>query len=148
MRRRRIVKPGYHIDLPDPRQLSDDLVREVMPRATELVKDRAVKEAPRGPTGNLRAGIEERIEKRGLQGVVASTAPHTFLVHEGVKPHTTRVKKKRALKLPSGRLRASAPHPGTKGQPFLTDALEQSRPDLERMFRQDGERMLKGAVDK
>jgi hypothetical protein len=146
MTRRTITKPGYRIDLPDPRQLSEDLVRAVMPRATELVKDRAVKEAPRGRTGNLRAGIEARVEKGGLQGAVASTARHTFLVHEGVKPHRTVVDKKRALKLPSGHLRASAPHPGTRGQPFLTKALEESKPDLERLFRQDGEALLGKAV--
>ncbi len=137
---------GYRIELPDPEKLSAELVRAAMPRATELVKDRAVKEAPVGPTGNLRRGIEARVEKGGLQGVVASTARHTFLVHEGAKAHGIKIVKKRALKLQSGLLRASAQHPGTKGQPFLVKALEESKADLERMFRQDGEEILKKAL--
>lgn len=146
-----ITTHGYRVDLPDPARVSEALVRAAMPQATKIVKDRAVKEAPLGPTGNLRAGIEERVEQRGLRGAVASTAPHTHLVHEGARPHPTvldkrRADKRRALTLPGGILRASAQHPGMKGQPFLTDALEQSGPDLERLFRQDGGAMLEKAV--
>lgn len=142
---------GYRVDLPDPARVSEALVRAAMPEATKIVKDRAMKEAPLGPTGNLRAGIEDRVEQHGLQGVVASTAPHTHLVHEGVRRHATVLNKKRpdprrALKLPGGILRASAQHPGMRGQPFLTDALEQSGPDIERLFRQGGGAMLEKAV--
>jgi hypothetical protein len=117
-----------------------------MPKATALVKDRALKLAPLGPTGNLRAGIEERIEQGGLRGAVASTARHSYIVHEGTKPHPVTLQHKRALKIPAGGgvvLRAHAQHPGNRGQPFLTDAVSQSERELSALFRSDGESWLR-----
>jgi len=139
---------GYRIDLPRPDQVSTDLVREVMPRATEIVKDRAVQEAPLGKTGNLRKGIEGRTDQGGLRGIVASTARHSYIVHEGTAAHGI-VTKKRALKIPAGGgviLRAAASHPGTRGQPFLTRAVEGSADELGELFRSDGESWLKKVI--
>lgn len=134
---------GYRVDLPAPSDVSAELMRKIIPKATKLVKDRALKEVPIGPTGNLKKGIQDRVENHGLQGVVASTAPHTFIIHEGSKRHRIVPVKKRALKLPGGYIRAAAEHPGTKGQPYLTKALAESGPEVERMFRQEGEGFLK-----
>lgn len=136
---------GFRVDLPDPSRLSDGVVRAAMPEAAELVKDRAVKLAP-VVRGTLREGIEARVEKGGLQGVVASTAKHSYIVHEGTKAHYIGPDKKRALKLPGEWLRANVHHPGSAGQPFLEQALEESGDDLERLFRQDGEGMLRKAM--
>lgn len=77
-------------------------------------------------TGNLRESIH--FYREGGVWYVAAEAPYSLAVHEGTRPHVIRRRPPgKALRFPSkGGTIVYAPkvnHPGTAGQPFLTDAL-------------------------
>ena len=60
-------------------------------------------------------------------------------VHQGTKPHRIMFKRKKALRfLKGGRFifAKSVHHPGTKADPFLYEALKNSRREINRIFKQ------------
>jgi len=137
---------GYSVDFPNPQQVSKDLVREVMPGLVEVVADKARDLVPT-QSGKLKNSIEGRTEQGGLRGAVAARARHAHLVHEGTAGHPIPVRQARALVIRSGGqylIRASAQYPGTRRQPFLTDALKQSEGEISRAL--SGEGPLRKAV--
>lgn len=118
---------GYTVEFAPPEDVSRELVRQVMPELTQIVAERAREIVPRR-TGKLGNSIETRIEEDGAQGAIAATARHAHLVHEGTTRHPLRTTG-RAMVVATAAgllLRRSATHPGTRAQPFLRDALEQS----------------------
>jgi hypothetical protein len=135
----------YKIKFADVEHAPDGLVKALMPKMVEIVKDRAVQRAPKR-SGTLASRIAGKIEEAGLQGVVISRAPHSHLVHEGTKSHdiVVRKRKRKALTIPSGGrvfLRHSAHVRGARANPFLTKALADSKSDIANLLR-DGERFL------
>lgn len=63
-----------------------------------------------------------------LRVIVSADAPYARYVHEGTRAHTITAKPGRVLAWtgPEGPVFAtSVQHPGTKGQPFLRDALSE-----------------------
>lgn len=122
---------GYTVDFPAPDHVSEELLRQVMPDLVEIVAERAREIVPRR-RGTLGNSIETRVEEEGARGAVAATARHAHLVHEGTTHHPLRATG-RAMVIATGaglQLRKSAEHPGTRAQPFLRDALEQSGPEI------------------
>lgn len=125
-------RKGFEVNFPEARGVSQALVKSLLPDMVELVARTAGANAPRGASGELAESIEGRVEEEGPRGVIAATARHAFIVHEGTASHPILVKEGPALSISamnSGRpvLRKSAQHPGTKGQPFLTDAIEENK---------------------
>lgn len=141
---------GYEIKFPEARKVSQGLLKSLLPEMVELVAIRARAIAPR-QSGGLAESIEGRVEEEGPRGVIAATARHAFIVHQGTKAHTALAKDSKALTIYSGAsgrpvLRKSMQHPGTKGQPFLTDAVEESKgPILSGLS--GNERALKEAIE-
>jgi hypothetical protein len=78
-------------------------------------------------TGNLRSSIQPRVEFGPLRGEVEATAPYSLYVHEGTSPHPITPVNARVLRFPTkaGTIvyAQSVNHPGTRPQPFLSDAL-------------------------
>lgn len=138
---------GYEIKFPDVGKVSKSLVAELMPAMVHVVAVKAADKAPRR-TGKLANSIEERVEEDGARGAVAATARHAHLVHEGTAAHPIVAKHSKALTVFSGgvALRKSAQHPGSKAQPFLRDALEESGGALADALRGGGEASLKRAI--
>lgn len=69
-----------------------------------------------------------RVSQTGLRirGDVFNNTKYALAVHEGTKPHIIRARKRKALKFDVGGrtvYASSVRHPGTKAQPFLSDAL-------------------------
>lgn len=122
---------GYEINFPEAGKVAKGLLKSLLPDIVELVARTARANAPR-QSGGLAESIEGRVEDEGPRGVVAAKARHAFIVHEGTASHPILVKDGPALSISmanSGQpvLRKSAQHPGNRGQPFLTDAIEQEK---------------------
>lgn len=81
-------------------------------------------------TGRLRSSIRWSIatEPKGLVGVVGSDVNYVIWVHEPTKAHVIKPKTKKALfwKGAEHPVRG-VNHPGTRGKPFLTDALKAAK---------------------
>ena len=138
---------GYEITFPDVGKVSTELLAELMPAMVHVVAVRAKERAPRR-TGKLANSIEERVEEDGARGAVAAVARHAHLVHDGTGAHPIVAKHGKALTVFAGGvvLRKSAQHSGSKGQPFLREALEESGGDLAEALRGGGEAALKRAI--
>ena len=84
--------------------------------------------APKG-TGALAASIRAGSvipSTLGLEVEVTAHAPYSLMVHEGTAPHTIHPNANGVLVFPSGGgliFAEEVDHPGTKGQPFLNEAL-------------------------
>ena len=140
---------GYSVKFPEAERVSRELVKSLLPDAVHLVATRARANAPR-QTGGLAESIEERVEEDVPRGAVAATARHSFIIHQGTKSHPAMAKNSRALTIYTGGagvvFRKSMEHPGTKGQPFLTDAIEDSRQEIAQAL-QGNEGALKRAIE-
>lgn len=128
--------PRYRLDkleMPDLVAMPKKMRAKIMRQGTRVVALRARELAP-VRTGRLKKSIGYNVSRGGLQGKVRSKAPHSWLVHDGTRPHTIPApkdpdKRKRAFPLFAGG--HAERHPGARKQPFLTDAGEQSRPEVE-----------------
>lgn len=79
-------------------------------------------------SGNLRSSIHSTTQVRGtkLVGTISADAAYALAVHNGTAAHDIVPVNGRVLawEAPSGTAFATiVRHPGTKGKPFLTDAL-------------------------
>ncbi len=142
----------YTLDWPDNEVHSREVLRAAMWDMVQIVYAEAEERVPVGPTGNLKKSLGARVEKNGERGIVYARARHAYLVHEGaaahVIPRADKPRKSRVLAIPTAGgliFRGSARHPGTTGQPFMKEAMEASRAELERVLAEKGETYLKGA---
>jgi hypothetical protein len=125
-------------------RLGPDIDRGFEFGMTNVVTDveaRAVKKAP-VDTSNLVNSITSFVANNGRTGVVKATALYAQFVHDGTDPHVIRPKSKKALFWPG----AASPfkkvnHPGTKPQPFITDALEEA--DIDALFNEGLQNFLR-----
>lgn len=78
-------------------------------------------------TGRLRSSIYGTVKFGPLRGEVIASAPYSAYVHEGTSPHEITPNTARVLRFPSraGNIVYTnlVNHPGTRPQPFLSDAL-------------------------
>ncbi|MDD5059301.1 MAG: hypothetical protein PHQ60_15700 [Sideroxydans sp.] len=157
MSRKRYSARLFTLDWPEAEAASKDLLRLAMVDMVQVVYAEAEERVPRGrgrsSSKSLISKLGTRLEKGGEVGVVWDKARHAYLVHEGASPHAIpkagRPRRAKHLAIPSSAgplFRQSARHPGTKGQPFLRDALKESRQELNRLLAQKGEEYLKGSL--
>lgn len=84
-------------------------------------------------TGRLRSSlnVEGPIVRNGAAGVrVGTNVEYAIYVHEGTRPHLIRPQARAALRFQAGGGVVYARrvfHPGTRGNPFLRDALADAR---------------------
>lgn len=108
-------------------------IQDVIQRGTHSTLEEAVKLAPYGATGNLKAGITEEF-KGGMyaRGKVKSTAPHSHLVEFGSGPRIVAPKKRQTLKLPDGGFVKGDIYNGKMPKaPFMRPAAEKTKPMIE-----------------
>lgn len=142
------MSAGYSVKFQNRDAVSRETLLAAMPGIIEVVVENAQKMTP-VRSGRLRKSIKGAVTDGGQAGVVYTSAPHAHLVHEGVKAHHV-VAKGHALVIPAGGhvlLRKGAWHPGTRGRPFLTDALRTSTEEVARLLRIDGERIVTEGFD-
>lgn len=104
------------------------IVERNLRRRTARVAAIAERRAP----GTMGSYVTWTVETgpRGLQGVVRCDHPAVRFVHEGTRPHIIRARRARALRFTMGGRPTYAKyvrHPGTRANPFLTDALREGR---------------------
>jgi HK97 gp10 family phage protein len=102
------------------------------------VQNQAMKEAPVNKQtggGNLRQKIQASMVSK-FRGVVEAKAPYSIFVHEGTAPHEIRPVNKSVLaNRRTGQFFGKlVHHPGTKPNPFLLRALQNSREKIEEFF--------------
>ncbi len=143
----------FTLDWPDNDAHSREVLRLAMWDMVQIVYAEAEERAPVGQTGRLKKSLGARVERSGDRGIVYARARHAYLVHEGAAAHRIpkagKPRKSRHLAIPSAGgmiFRQSARHPGTTGQPFLKDAIEQSKAALEAALVEKGESYLKEAL--
>lgn len=92
------------------------------PVATKYVRDRAASNAPK-KTGALSRSLKLTVQKRSA--TIVAQVPYSLYVHEGTSPHVIVPKNASVLVFEVGGETVFARkvnHPGTRPQPFLTDA--------------------------
>ena len=143
----------FTLDWPDNDAHSREVLRLAMWDMVQIVYAEAEERAPVGQTGKLKKSLGARVERSGDRGIIYARARHAYLVHEGAAAHRIpkagKARKSRFLAIPSaGGLiyRGSAEHPGTKGRPFLREAITESKAALEAALVQKGESYLKEAL--
>lgn len=135
----------YSLKMVDPDKLNEDVRRVTMVEAAKIVQKKAKALAPRGGGSTRRPGKKSRkrlrntinryVSRDGRTVAVYARAPHAHLVHEGTKPHVIRFAHTTHLRI-GGRvitMKAGAVirHPGARKNPFLVNAAEQSRGEVE-----------------
>lgn len=92
-------------------------------------------------TGQLERAIDTTMidNTTAMVFVDESVAPYGPFVHQGTKPHEIRPKRKKSLRwVPGGGnsfvFARKVNHPGTRQDPFLYDALERKRGDINEIF--------------
>jgi HK97 gp10 family phage protein len=114
------------------REVNFALTDSVTRVAAQAVRNAPVNKQTGG--GNLRQSIRSTVS--GLRGQVYTDSSYAVYVHEGTRPHLIRprgpwvLQNKRTGEI-FGRL---VRHPGTRAQPFLRTAAEDSRSYIERTF--------------
>jgi len=93
--------------------------------------------------GKLNKSIRYNVKAGGLLGVVRSVAPHAHLVHEGTRAHPVPLDQAKALILPGIGYRHSAMHPGSRANPFLTNAATETEDEVMGVMRHS----LQAAID-
>lgn len=135
---------------PDVTQISAAVVKAAMPTILDVIAEKTRELAPRSGAqhrATLSEHIETRIERGGERGVVAAVSPHAHLVHDGTKRHLIGTKK-RGMPIPMGGgavIRRGALHPGSKANPFMVNALEQSQGAISEALEEAGARAIEEA---
>jgi HK97 gp10 family phage protein len=140
------------LEMPELEEILPRARRKIMRAGVKIIALKVRQIAPDSGVahkGKLRKTITYQVLQGGLQGVVAAKAPHAHLVHNGTKAHEVPAPKDpakfRAVYRfhPGGR---PAQHPGSRPQPFMTDAAEQTRGEVERAMKQATEEAMREVV--
>jgi hypothetical protein len=115
--------------------------KQIVPDATERLKDRAVQEAP-VRSGALRKSIYAQV--RGDKSTIRARAPYAGFVINGTPPHIIRAKGNALRFEIGGRVvfARSVNHPGTKPNDFFSRALEAERKRIEDEMAEVGGRFF------
>ena len=140
----------YRLDkfeMPDILGMEPKLRSKVMRAAVKIARNAARLIAPER-TGKLKKALTYSVGRGGVTGKVRATkAPHAHLVHDGTKPHeihaTSKETARAGWRLYHGSTHTAVKHPGVRqGNPFLVDAGERGRPEIEEAMRQKAEEVL------
>jgi HK97 gp10 family phage protein len=124
------------LEIPNLEGIPERLRKKTIYQGVKVVAKKARTLAPRSGAkrkGRLHKSITYTVRKHGTEGVVKAKAPHAHLVHDGTKPHVIRARPGKVLVFRAGSrmvVRRAVQHPGAKAQPFLTDALDQTWPEM------------------
>lgn len=99
-------------------------------------------------TGALTRAIDTRFNQGGMEGIVfldTNHAPYGLFIHRGAKPHTIKPRNRMALRWAKGgafHFAKVVHHPGIKARPFIYDALERSREEINAIFSRQLDKAL------
>jgi hypothetical protein len=117
-------------------QVTPELARATLSCAT-LLTAAGKRESP-VKTGRMRRSISY-VAGGPARYVVSPNVPYAAAVHSGTKPHVIVPTRKKALFWQGARHPVRrVNHPGTKGDPFMTRALDKSTPQIRRIAADAG----------
>ena len=136
----------YRLDqgeVPDLEGFATKFRRKIMYAASKVVALKARVLAPDSGIarkGKLKRTIRYGAQDRGWEGYVKTKAPHAHLVHDGTEPHQILARTKESARAGWMWYRGSTlwpvRHPGAKAQPFLDDAAEQTKGEIEKTMQE------------
>lgn len=134
------------LEMPDILALEPKLRSKVMRAAVKVARN-AARELVPVRTGKLKRALTYTVGRGGVQGKVkAPKAPHAHLVHDGTKAHQIRATSKETARAGwrfyHGSMHTVVRHPGSRGTPYLVEAGERSRPEIERAMEQKAKEVL------
>lgn len=127
-----------------PEQMRREFI-DALDISTKKIEAEAKKRAPVNKEtggGNLRQSISSSV--MGLQGKVIVGAKYAIFVHEGTRPHIIRARTKKVLanERTGSIFGKVVKHPGTRKQPFLQEALDDSNDFISKTFSQAADNVL------
>jgi len=132
--------------MPDLEAIEKIARRKVMYNAAKIVALRVRQIVPvsgKRHKKRLSKTIRYRAFANGLKSQVAAKAPHAHLVHDGTKAHQIFAKTPESAqanwRIYHGSTKSPANHPGARAQPFLIEARDQTRNEVEAQMRKDME---------
>ena len=133
-------------EMPDILAMEPKMRSKVLRRAARVLK-LAIQARVPVRSGLLRKAIRYTVSRGALQAKVRATkAPHAHLVHDGTKAHTIHAKTKESARagwqIYHGSIHTAVKHPGSRGNPFMTDAAEESSAEVERVMKQTAKEVL------
>jgi HK97 gp10 family phage protein len=113
--------------------LNKAIQASVLKVESETKKEAPVNKQPSG--GNLRQSIRSGVSGLG-SGFVIVNAQYGLYVHEGTRPHVIRIVNKRVLanKRTGQFFGTKVNHPGTRANPFLQRAVDNSNVFIQEQF--------------
>jgi HK97 gp10 family phage protein len=130
------------LEMPDLLSLAPEIRKKVLARGAYVIAIEARKTAPDSGYSHknkLNKSITFRSRNNGLAMAVVVKAPHSHLVHDGTRAHPIAPKTlesaRRGYRFYGGTMNP-VQHPGSRSQPFLTDAGESQRPKVEQVMRE------------
>lgn len=139
----------YRLDrfeMPDILAMEPKARKRVMRAGLKIARAEARGLAP-VRSGRLKKALSYSVQRGGVKGKVkAPKAPHAHLVHDGTAAHRIYAKTKesarRGWRWYRGSTRRAVKHPGARSNPFLVEAGERSRPEIEKAMLQAGREVL------
>ncbi len=140
------------MELPDLERIPITIRRKAVRAGTRIVALRTRETAPdsgRRHKGKLRRSVRYQVKKGGREGVIQVKNPIAHIVHDGAKGHWIRSRYGgvMAFRL-RGRLVVARAvwHPGVRGNPFLTRAMEEKLPQVVEAMRRTAEEGIQEAL--
>lgn len=125
------------LEMPALEELMPKIRRKVMRQAARVVALKVREIAPDSGVWHkrkLNKSIRYQTLSGGLQSEIVAKAPHAHLVHNGTRPHD--------IPIPRKDPRVMLHHPGARANPFLLNAAEQTRNEVEDVLREGTEAAL------
>lgn len=122
-------------------------LRRAVKKSSSVLRSQAVRNAP-VDTGQLRSerGMHSDISTDGLTARIGSSLKYALYVHEGTRPHYVPISAisgwARRHKIPVGAVQRSILRKGTKANPFLREAVEQTEDKVGRIFYDEIEKSV------
>jgi hypothetical protein len=134
------------LEMPDILALAPKLRAKVMYQGVKVVTLYVREHAPDSGVkrkGKLKKSIQNRVKNYGRTGYVLAKAPHAHLVHDGTAPHRIHARSKESARAGwrfyRGSVHRAVKHPGARAQPFLLEAAEATRDDVEQVMAETAE---------
>ena len=136
------------LEMPDILAMEPKMRKKVMRVAAKVARNAARTLVP-VRSGRLKKALTYNVERGGLAGKVKAPkakAPHAHLVHDGTKPHEIYAKTAESARAGwryyHGSTETPVHHPGARAQPFLVEAGEQARPEIEQAMLEKANEVL------
>jgi hypothetical protein len=122
------------------KRLDENLASDLLDKVTHDSELKAIELARKHHrTGFMERSMFSKFNKKQNYGVIGNIAPYATFVHFGTKPHTIEPDNKKILRWTDGNgfvFAKKVHHPGYKGDPFITNAINETFKNLDSYVRE------------